>query len=68
MPLDSHHVIPDQNGGWKVKKSGTERASKRFDLKKDAIEFAKRLCKNQNTELIVHKKNGSIEKRNTIRY
>ena len=29
----SHHVVPNSDGGWDVKKSGTERASKHFETK-----------------------------------
>ncbi len=60
MSRDEHHVVPDKNGGWNVKRSGSERASVHTDTKKDAVNIARRISQNQNTELIIHNKDGKI--------
>lgn len=61
MENKTHHVIPAPNGGWNVKKGGAEKASKHFDKKEDAISYARRVSKNQDSELVIHKKDGRIQ-------
>ncbi len=61
----SQHVIPDPNGGWKVIKSGSDRASKLFDCKAPAVHYARSLSKKHKTDLYIHKKDGSVDHRST---
>lgn len=58
---DAHHVLPNKNGGWDIKKTNAKRASRRFDTKKEAIEAARVMSKNEGTELIIHDKNDLEE-------
>lgn len=60
MATKSHHVIP-MNDGWKVRKGGAERALKSFDNEQAAIEFARTVSKNQHSELYIHKKDGTVQ-------
>lgn len=60
MAKNSHHVVPDPNGGWSVKKEGASRASKRFDQKRDAVTYAKNISKDQGSELVIHGRDGTI--------
>lgn len=60
MPRDEHHVVPNKNGGWDVKRNGSDRASAHTDTKKEAIDKARTISKNQDTELIIHNKDGKI--------
>lgn len=53
------HVI-SRNGGWAVKTEGTARASKVYGTKAAAVNGAKKTSKGR--DVIVHKKDGSIEK------
>lgn len=57
---DSHHVLPDPDGGWDVKRGGGERASRHFDTKQDAVDYAREVSRNQGTELRIHNRNGQI--------
>ena len=34
----SHHVVPNPDGGWKVKKGGSSKSSGNFDTKKEAVD------------------------------
>lgn len=61
MPRKTHHVVPNPEGGWSVKKGGSEKASKNFETKDPAIDYARKISRNQNSELIIHKKDGSIQ-------
>lgn len=57
---DTHHVVPNPDGGWDVKRGGSDHASRHFDTKKEAIDRGREISRNQNTELIIHNKDGKI--------
>lgn len=61
MPRKTHHVVPNSGGGWDVKKGGGERAIKHFDNKHDAVDYGRDVSKNQESELVIHKKDGTIQ-------
>jgi len=66
MPkLKTHSVLPNPNGGWDVKKSGAEKASRHFDKKDDAVNAGRKISQNQKTELIIKGKNGQIQNRDS---
>ena len=56
----THHVVPNPNGGWDVKRGGAERASGHFDRKQDAVDSAREISRNQGTELKIHNQDGRI--------
>jgi len=56
-----HHVVP-RDEGWAVKKSGATRDTKHFDHKVDAVGFARSVSKNQGSELIIHGRDGKIQR------
>lgn len=60
MPRKEHHVVPAPQGGWNIKKPGSERASGHFDTKQDAVDNACQISQNQGTELVIHNKDGRI--------
>lgn len=62
---NSHHVVPDPDGGWNVKKSGASRVSGHFNTKADAVSAGREISKNQNSELFIHGLNGRIQARDS---
>lgn len=60
MSRKSHHVVPSPSGGWDIKKGGADRSSGHFDKKVNAVDTARRISQNQNSELVIHNKNGRI--------
>lgn len=62
MPRKEHHVVPNQKGGWDVKKNGARKSSVHTDTKKDAVDKGRSISKNQGSEFIVHGKDGKIQK------
>lgn len=60
-----HHVVPNGENGWDVKRDGAKRISYHSHNKQDAIDRARVISKNQNTELYIHGKNGAIQKRDS---
>jgi len=61
----SHHVVPNPDGGWDVKKAGAERASKHSDTKQEAVEKGRQISQNQGTELYIHGKDGKIQQKDS---
>lgn len=64
MSKKVQHVVP-HNKQWVVKGVGNQKYTHIVDTQKEAIELAKGIAKNQKSELIVHKKDGSIGYRNS---
>lgn len=62
----STHVVPNsRNGGWDIKQSGAQRSSGHFTTKQEAIQRARKISRNQTTELIIHNKDGKIGKKDS---
>lgn len=62
----STHVVPNSDkGGWDIKQSGGERSSGHFDTKKEAENRAREISKNQETELVIHNKDGKISRKDS---
>ena len=60
MAGKTHHVVPNKSGGWDIKKGGGERSIRHHDKKSDAVKDARQISKNQNSELVIHNKDGKI--------
>ncbi len=56
----THHVVPNPNGGWDVKRGGAERASLHTETKQEAIDRGREISRNQSTEFRIHNKDGRI--------
>jgi len=61
----SHHVVPNADGGWDVKKGGSNRASGHFDTKQEAIDAGREISRNQGTEFFIHGKDGKIQRKDS---
>jgi len=57
---DSHHVVPNPEGGWDVKRGGGSRSSGHFDTKREAVDRGREISRNQQTEFVVHNRDGKI--------
>lgn len=60
------HVVPSTTGGWAVRRSGAERASKVFDTQGKAVEHARAMAKKEHCELYIHGKDGTIRQRSSF--
>lgn len=56
----NQHVTPHPSGGWQVKGANNTRASAITNTQKEAIDIARRISKNQSSELIIHRPDGRI--------
>lgn len=57
----THHVTPASKSGWNVKAGGGKKSSRHFATKQEAVQNARKISQNQNSELIVHGKDGKIQ-------
>ena len=65
MAGKSHHVVPNPDGGWDVKKGGANRASGHYETKAKAVADGRQISKNQRTEFFIHGKNGQIQQKDS---
>jgi hypothetical protein len=56
----THHVVPNPNGGWDVKRGGADRATSHHETKQAAVSSGREVSRNQKTELKIHNQNGKI--------
>ena len=59
----SQHVVPNQKGGWSVRRSEAPKATRVFENKNEAVEYARGVAKRNQSELYIHKKDGSISEK-----
>ncbi|MDE2748457.1 MAG: DUF2188 domain-containing protein [Chloroflexota bacterium] len=60
----NQHVTPTE-GGWKVIGAGNSRATKITSTQQEAIEVARGIAENQQSELLIHGRDGKIRERNS---
>ncbi len=65
MARKTQHVVPNSEGTWSVKKGGSSKATKNFENKTDAVAFGREVAMNQKAELVIHKKDGTIQNSNS---
>lgn len=67
MVKNEYHVTYDRNRRmWKIKNTENAKVSRYSDTKKEAVDIATKFSKNNNSELFIHKKDGSFENRNSF--
>lgn len=60
MAKKSLHVVPNPDGNWSIKSSGSSRATEVYKNKGDAISRARRMSEAKSSDLYVHNKSGRI--------
>lgn len=61
------HVVPHPDGGWAVKAEGSERYTAIYQHRDDAIERARQIASNYGSDVIIHRRDGSIQDRRSYR-
>jgi len=64
MAKRDYHVVPSGNQ-WAVKREGAQRASSLHDTQGDAIQTGRDLARDQHTELVIHRPDGTIRDSNS---
>ncbi len=60
MSSKSQHVVPHTGGGWSVRSTGSERATRVFEDLQAAVSFARDIAKRGGAELFVHGRDGMV--------
>lgn len=60
MSKGKNQHVTKHGDNWQVKGAGNERATAVVSTQKEAIDIAKGIATNQQSELIVHGRNGQI--------
>lgn len=60
----NQHVVPHEDG-WAVKGAGNTKATKVTSTQAEAIDAAREIAKNQESELLVHGRDGQIRHRDS---
>ncbi len=61
----THHVVPNPQGGWNVRRGGSQRSSGHFPHKEEAEDFGRQVSQKQGTELVIHGKDGRIQRKDS---
>lgn len=56
----NQHVVPHSEG-WAVRGAGSQRATEVFDTKAEAVHRGREIAQNQQTELVIHGRDGVIQ-------
>lgn len=56
----NQYVVPHENG-WAVKGAGNSKSTAVTKTKKEAMNIGRGIAKNQKSELVIHKKDGKIQ-------
>ncbi len=58
--MSNVNVMPHPDGGWQVKVDNAKRAIVRTDTQREAIDRARSIARNKESELVIHRPNGRI--------
>lgn len=65
MTNKNQHVVP-LGASWAVKREGSKKFTLITETKRDALTVARQIAKNNKSELVVHGKDGKIERRDSF--
>ncbi|WP_074449933.1 DUF2188 domain-containing protein [Tannerella forsythia] len=60
----NQHVVP-KNGRWGVRGENNSKLTSTFDTQAEAIARAREISRNQQSELLIHSRNGRIRERDS---
>lgn len=64
MTGKNQHVVP-HGENWAVRGAGNGKVTKQFDTQREAIEDARSIAINQQSEILIHNQQGQIRERNS---
>lgn len=56
---NNQHVVPYKDY-WAVKKEGSDDITESFETQEEAIQRAKEIARNYNSNVVIHRKDGTI--------
>ncbi|MFW6116391.1 MAG: DUF2188 domain-containing protein [bacterium] len=64
MSKRNQHVVPHK-GRWAVRGEGNQRVTRVTRTQQDAIDIAQQIAKNQGSEVVIHRPDGTIRDRDS---
>ena len=64
MSNKGQYVVP-RGKRWAVRKAGAERVTRHFDTQQEALEAARRIARNQGSDVFIFGQDGFIRGRDT---
>ena len=64
MTGKNQHVVPHDDK-WAVRGAGNGKVTKEFNTQREAIEHARGIAINQQSEVLIHNQQGQIRERNS---
>ena len=61
----NQHVTHRPDGNWQVKGAGNSKATVVTSTQRDAIKVAIRIARNQKSEMLIHRLDGTIREKNS---
>ncbi|WP_276947499.1 DUF2188 domain-containing protein [Haematobacter massiliensis] len=61
----NQHVVP-HSSGWAVRGAGAQKVTSVHATQRDAIGHARQISQNQQSELLIHGRNGQIRARDSF--
>ncbi|AWH84106.1 hypothetical protein HYN59_02820 [Flavobacterium album] len=61
----NQHITRHPEGGWQVKGEGNTKATVVTNTQQEAIDAGREIAKNQQSELLIHGKDGQIRARDS---
>jgi len=53
------HVVPHEDG-WAIRGEGNQRVTSIHDTQREAAERAREIARNQGSEVVIHRRDGTI--------
>jgi hypothetical protein len=63
--VKNQHVVP-HDGLWAIRGEGNSRVTKITQTQQEAIIIAREIAKNNNSELVIHGRNGQIRDKDSF--
>ena len=60
MAKKNQHVVPTSDGHWGVRGEGNSKLTRKAPTQSEAINIATNISKNQNSEVVIHGRDGRI--------
>ena len=60
-----HHLVPDADYGWAIKRDHSNRISAHAATKVEAERLGREISSNQGTEFFIHGRDGRIQRRDS---
>lgn len=61
----NQHIVP-KGKNWAIKGAGNKIATRIVPTQKQAIDIAREIAKNQKSELVIHRKDGTIRDKDSF--